>query len=232
MIIFFVLALVLVLALNLVSAETILDKITGGVGGGDIGKWFKGPGFTKVLFFLLVAFVVYGIAGFMPWTGDKDWVNIGIAIVVSILATFYMSDAEVATILLSYGTLGIVLTGIIPWFAIAAINKKAAEKGYGSVAKYVWLAFVIILVIRIFNADYKVVGATPLLIYGFVGVASFIMFFWGNRIWTRIEVDQVHQKIERHKLMSAAARVAKQEGAKDVLGEGSHIIPGAKGPGV
>lgn len=198
------------------GSETILDKILDRSGDAFNLNFIEGDSFKKFLLFLLSALILYSIGGFLPFLGKNVWINGVVAGVLSFLIIFYLTTEEINSILLSYGALGIVLTGVIPFFAIAAISKRAYDGGYEFAAKFLWLAFIIVLGIRWLSATPEEIGSFGTLIYPILGIAALAMFLWEKRFYAKWFKEKTKALIEKSKQMSAAARASKKEYAKDV----------------
>jgi hypothetical protein len=199
-----------------VAAESLLDKINLS-GSGD---FLDTDGFKKFLLFVLVALIVYGIGGFLPFTENKAWVNGAIAIVVAFLSTWYLLPEEIQAILLSYGALGIILTGVVPWLAIAAISKKANDKGYGFVSRFLWVAFILILALRIVDVDEDAIGVDLTFAYYayiILAIAALVMFLWEKHLFRKAAKEQAEANIERYadKTTKAAAKTKADAAAVD-----------------
>ncbi len=108
--------------------------------------------FARFLMFCLVALVIYSVSPFLPFVSDKSWATIGISLIVAALSTFFLKKEEVYTAILSYNALGVTLTAIIPFFAIAAIALKARTNGHVLLSKSMWVAFMVVIIMRLSSA--------------------------------------------------------------------------------
>lgn len=223
--------IVLCFVVPAVSAESILDKLTS-KSGTDIstsfGNLVNSNGFVVFLLFVLVAVIVYSIAEFLPFIGQHGWVAGVISVVIAILATFYLNTEEVQSILLSYGALGIVLTVIVPFFAIAAVSKKSYDSGYPFLSKFIWAAFLIVLSIRFFTVDSDKIGNFGYVMYSLFAAAALAMIIMERWIYFKMfkmamrgEVDQAKRfyiddltvKLERAQAELADARTPNAQAA-------------------
>ncbi|MEK6898647.1 MAG: hypothetical protein AABW79_00950 [Nanoarchaeota archaeon] len=178
---------------------------------GITGSTFQSVGFAQFLLFVLVALIVYSISPFLPFIGDKNWVSIAISIVVALLATLYLKSEEIYTILLSYGALGIVLTGIIPFFAIAVVASKSHEKGHPIFAKIIWIAFFLVTFARWLTANPAEIGNFGKYVYPIVLVLSVIMFFWENRLRLIMFKREVSDFKDQFRMEQVAERTSELE---------------------
>ncbi len=148
-------------------------------------EFFKaGGGFQKFLIFALVSLIIYSISSFLPFLENNPWINAGVAVIVGILSAFWLSSEEIATALLSYRALGIILTGIIPFFAIAVISKKSFDKGHPFMGKVLWIGFFVVTLIRWLSATD--IGAFGKIVYPIVLIVTLIMFFVQNWIYIKL----------------------------------------------
>lgn len=234
---FFVLSILIInLFVGFVSADSFADKIAQGVssaGGFPAGDFFEGTGFAKFLLFLLVALIVFGISEMLPFIGkeNKTWVSIGISIVVGILATFYLKDTEIYSILLSYGALGITLTVLVPFLLIFFMSIKLREDGYGFFSKVIWLIFGVVLVFRWVFADSgacvagkicESMGSFGNWVYPITIGGVLIMFLWGDKMVESIlkgKVDDSIDKMKRHRKMRQALTKEEEKEAMRYMNE-------------
>src|SRR3989344_3460904 len=180
-----------VLSVEMVSAETILQKFVSDISFGNINLTFLDEGlkfgeniwFVRVLFFLLVALIIYAVSDFIPIFEEHKYAGGIVSVIIAILATFYLSNQEVYTILLSYNALGIALTSIIPFMVILAISKKFHDKGHTSFSKVIWIFFIGFLFYRWAFADSTELGIFGMYAYPVIIGLSFILFLWENRLW-------------------------------------------------
>jgi len=207
-----------------VVAETLVEKIVTGIGETGISvpgnDFFEGTGFAKFLLFLLVALIVFGVSELMPFLGgkNKNWISGGIAIVVGILATFYLKDTEIYSILLSYGALGITLTVLIPFMLILFMSVKLREDGYGFFSKVLWLVFGIVLLFRWLFADSSEIGSFGSWMYPITALAVLIMFMWGDKIGKAIQKSKIESGIDKMANERKMRRAGIKEDIEDVSG--------------
>jgi len=203
---------------NFVAAQdTVFENIFGGAGGGlsnFLESLQESNAFSKLLLFALIALIVYAIVGRLPFVKDKDYVPGGIAIVVGILATFFLDSTEVETILLSYGALGITLTALIPFFIIIAISKGLNDAGHGHWSKYLYLIFGIVLVIRWFTANPNEIGIFGQVTYPAVLVGLVIISIIEKRLWKWQRKKKTETDIDKYEEMNTKALAKTKSDAK------------------
>lgn len=168
-------------------------------------------GFAKLLVFLLVFLILYALTPILPFFDERNWVSFAVSAIVAILSTFWLTKQEIIASLLAYNALGLVITGIVPWFAIAVISKRAHEKGYPMISKVLWIAFSILVVVRLFSGitDYNLKWA-----YFIILACTFVMLLWEHKIFyllykaTRKEFASALKEVQTDKLLSDAADLA------------------------
>ncbi len=213
---------------------TIFETIFGGLGD-SIGfdsnltdNFFaEGGPFTTVLLFLLVALIIYSLGNFMPFIQDKNWVSFMIAIVVALLSTIYLNKDEITTILFSYKALGIVLTGILPFFAIAVVSKRSYEKGHLFISKFLWVAFIIVILMRFVTGINTTVESDKIsqfgkMTYSLLIIAASVMFLWERVLYKLIFKSKVKGEVDSMSLTGlsrAEAELARVQGQLSALSE-------------
>ncbi|MBI2452310.1 hypothetical protein HYV50_04520 [Candidatus Pacearchaeota archaeon] len=206
--------LISVLLIDFVGAETVAERLFGNFGSTELSKFFTSKfftiegGFVKFLLFMLVTLVVYSISPFLPFATEKPFVSLLISVIVGILATFSLQIEEINTILLSYTALGIVISAIIPFFAIAAISFKSYEKGNIFISKFLWVVFIIVIVMRILYVDVSSIGEFGYYSYVFIGLAALVMVFIERRLWRLFFREETLAQMDRwyRKTKLAAAK--------------------------
>jgi len=101
-----------------VLAETLAEKFTGGGASDILTSLQDSQLFSRFLIFVLVALIVYAVSQALPFfeADNLKWIRGLVAVVVAILATLYLEDFEVTTIVFSYSAFGIALSAIFPFF--------------------------------------------------------------------------------------------------------------------
>ena len=128
----------------------------------DFTDFFKGfltggfgvdtPLFAKLLFIILLTLIIFAISDAIPFLENAGgFVKTLIAIIVAVLATLYLTPEDVTGILISYTTLGIVMTSFIPFVILLVFSIQWKEKGYNIIfMKFLWVAFGVVLFIMFF----------------------------------------------------------------------------------
>ncbi len=213
--------LFILMLIDVVSATSILDDITGSGGiSAALEKLFDSNIFAKILLFILVALIVYAVAGALPFMkGEKTYIAALIAIVVGLLATFFLKVEEINTILLSYGALGITLTGILPFVLITVIAKQLADAGYRFLNRPIWIVFLIITGVRWLTAEKDTatvegyIGPFGKYVYPLILIAILIMIAIDKQVWKWFRKGKAKGKEEQLKeVVSAGARGIKAGG--------------------
>ena len=111
---------------------------------------------AKYLFLFLVAIVIFNVLEFIPILGGKGPIRWVVAFIVSFLATAYLSKSDIYTMLASYGALGLVLGGVIPFLILMAFSiqlSKGGKKNRGGqlFAKFMWFVFIIFLIWKLID---------------------------------------------------------------------------------
>ncbi len=195
---------------GVVSAETLAEKITNI----DFSKIGSGSGFTdpqiaKILIFILVGLIVYNILEVMSLFSKMKGL---IAIIVAILSVYFLSNEEIYTIMLSYGALGITLSGILPFILMAVFNKSLLDKGHLFMSKLSWAAFAIVLFFRLIFTDKF--GTFGLLTYGTLIILSIVLFIWEYQIYKIFMKEKTTMKIDKFKEELAAQNARRKAESK------------------
>lgn len=171
---------------------------------------FSSLGFAKILIFFLVTLIVFGVAEFIPFMSGSLRLRWAISIVIALLATLYLNSSDVYTILISYSALGITLTAIIPFIIISIIAKKEHEQGRAFTSKILWLAFIVVLIMKVI-ASWSKIGSPEQWIYIIVLVLALIMFIWEKRLYFFLFKEQVkslRESSNTQELAELTARLA------------------------
>lgn len=175
---------------SVVSAATPLQQLTSFIN--SLSVHFVGIGFAKVLLFLLVLLLVYSVATFVPVIKDqKDWVKFGISAIVAWLSIMYLVSEEVYSILLSYQTLGIVLTTFLPFaiMLVFTIRWNIETPEYFWVSSALWIAFAVVLTMKYvmgvfdwWTGQPSSIGLFGILAYLFTFVACLVLAWRGQAL--------------------------------------------------
>lgn len=160
---------------SVVSAATPLEQLTSFIN--SLSAQFVGMGFAKVLLFLLVLLLVYSVATFIPVIkNQRDWVKFGISAIVAWLSIMYLVSEEVYSILLSYQTLGIVLTTFLPFaiMLVFTIQWNIESPEYFWVSSILWIAFAVVLTMKyVMGLIYWITGQPSSI--GLFGISSYLL---------------------------------------------------------
>ncbi len=213
LIVFSLLALSL-FAFSFVSAETVFESIVSSFSinipaFSSETNFFQGTLFQQILVFFLVALVVYAVAEFIPFLESKNWVAIVFSLIVAALSTFYLNAQDLNSILVSYSAFGIVITAIIPFFLIAVISKKSHDKGFPLLGKVLWIAFILVTLIRWLSMDVSQVaggslGGLTKWVYPLLVLIALAMLFSERWIYFRIFRSVMRGEMDDAKRMNLA----------------------------
>jgi hypothetical protein len=197
----FVSLLVLGISLSFVSGMSIIESIFGsGDGSTDFIKSLQESSFfSRLLLFSLVALIVYAVVSVVPFAGNNGWVSGAVAVVVGILATLYLDETEIATILLSYGALGITLTALVPFFIIIVLSKGLSDKGYAIWSKIIWVVFGVVTLVRWASVELEEIGTFGTIVYPAVLIGVLVMIAIEKKIWKlarKSKVDDTKDKAQ------------------------------------
>jgi hypothetical protein len=197
--------LIVILSMHIVSAETVGSQFFSNIFGGSfdfsglsdsVQAFMATDRFLQILIFALVALVIYSISPFLPFISDNKLVTWGVTLIVAFLAVFSLRIEEIKTILLSYGALGLVITGIIPFFAIAALSKKFYEEGKPSfVSKVIWLVFFTLILVRWWSADPQEIGNFGKFVYPIVLILVLMMFLFEKKFYFHLIKNKIKEGI-------------------------------------
>lgn len=102
--------------------------------------------FAKVMVLLLMLVIIYWILNKIPLFEGYRNITIIISLIVSILSVRFMSENElIAGILLPYGTLGVAITTILPFFIFAYGIHATGMPGLGR--KIGWVFFGVVFIV-------------------------------------------------------------------------------------
>ena len=167
--------------------------------------------FAKVLFFVIIISIIWKAIEQVDFFSEHAGVHWLVAIAASILATRWLSSAElIKTILLPYTTIGIAISAGIPfvlWFIIVNIGFKKPQ--HKTIRRIAWIFFAVIFtglwITR--SADLSANNSKAYLIYPVTAILAFLMAWFDGTIrkwFLSIELDKVGSKErerERNKLL-------------------------------
>jgi hypothetical protein len=183
----------------------------------DINVSVKDPAdsswFPKTLMFLLVALIVYSVAQFLPFMGDNEYVKWGISVIVGIMSIFFLDSEQIATILLSYKAMGIVLTGIVPFVVVAVIAKKLNEGEHRWISKFMWIG--LFVVIATLWATAKDIGDFGFWTYLVISIICLGMVFWEKKLWEYLFKKKMEGSVETEQDTQKLTQIARVESQLD-----------------
>lgn len=180
---------------------------------------------AKYVLWMLLLVVIYGIADYFPGMGgdNKVFLKFVIALLVSFLATAYLTPSDVYTALASYGALGITMSAVIPFVVLLFFSISIEQKGgVGGriLTKFIWFGFIIFLIWKVITGIYfcnsgvgaRCIDITEGWIYIGIIILSLIWTLWMERViykWMFKEQikavkDKVFQEIEARDLVDTA----------------------------
>jgi hypothetical protein len=105
-----------------------LESIVGKLFGQEWGTGFWDLVFVKLLFFFLLFLIIFAVAGSIPLlSSSKPWIKYSFSLIVSYLSVMYITPQEFYSILISYTTLGIVITTLVPLAILFGLIYKLSE---------------------------------------------------------------------------------------------------------
>lgn len=179
----------------------------------------------KFLFFILVAMLIYSFLDFIPKVGDSSHLKTVIALIISFLATFYITPGEVYGILQSYEAMGIALTSVIPFLIILGFiweysKDPTPTKLIGM--RLVLILFAAFLVYRLASLyfapvlyDKAAVWKYAAITYTIIIICVIAVLVWSRKLFMFILSNRIEGYLEESKVMGAAettARINQLEG--------------------
>lgn len=92
----------------------------------DWSQGMIGSNVAKIIFFIMVGFLIYLILGELPILSNNKAIVLPLSFLVSFLATAYITPKEVFSLLNSYSALGLTLITLIPLMILAGLTYRAA----------------------------------------------------------------------------------------------------------
>jgi hypothetical protein len=188
----------------LVSAQqSIVDKVFGATGGVEFN--FPTEDFQKILMFFLVVLILYSVFSYIPFLGDKKFITFLVSVVVGILSVWFLNTEEVRTAVFSYSALGTALTLVLPFFAILIISKKFHDSGYELMSKFLWIAFLVVLVVRWITSENLTLFFH--LVFSGILVCVLIMFFFDRAIHRFMKKREVAKSFNEAAFVASRSRL-------------------------
>lgn len=213
------------LSVQIISAETVGERLLSGfkIGSIDLSN-LNLPStlnFTKFLLFALVTLIIYSISGSLPFVGEKRWLAFSISLIIGFLSIFYLLPKQVYTILMSYKALGIALTSIIPFIVIAVVAKRLHDEGHAWISKVLWIGFGVVLGVIWFTSNYEDIGQFGMWAYGLTAILTLLMILFEKWIYFRIFKSVLKGEISEANERYAAHLTAKMEKILDQMDSAS-----------
>ncbi len=132
--------------------------------------------FIKVMLLILTFVVVRAVLDKVPaFKGNKIVIFI-ISVVISILSVRYMTDLQIVKgIIMSYDTLGIAITTIIPFIVWFFFVEKGITSGAGR--RFLWAFFIVIFSIVWYNRYDEINGIGNYIYIGMISLAILALIF-------------------------------------------------------
>ncbi|MEK6919349.1 MAG: hypothetical protein AABW73_04930 [Nanoarchaeota archaeon] len=138
------------------SAEKVVDKTKKALVDWELGQF--SPVIAKYLFAILVFLFIYPLVGMLPLFGangekfGNKILRFALAVIVSFLATAYLTPEDIQLTLVSYSSMGMVLGGVVPlllliFFTVEA--RRKAEKNSILLSYILWLGFIGFIVYKL-----------------------------------------------------------------------------------
>lgn len=177
-------------------------KLFGNAFGG--GSPLEGAG-LKFLFFFLIFLVVLAVTEFIPLLSESkhEWIKWTFSVVVSYLAVMYIAPADFYTILLSYNTLGIVVTSIIPLVVLCALYYKLTignSPGRAIIKRILIGIYALVLLWRLgqvmFTDKLQQVSPIAIPVYGGTLIILAILWIFNKQIMNKFFKIEAEELIE------------------------------------
>jgi hypothetical protein len=199
----------------LVSANVASDFMST-----TFNSWMGGqlePWIGKILFALLVGTIIYAIAGIMPFFSKSAGTRTVFTIAATVLATAFLTPADVTATLLSWTALGITMGTILPFivlsyftFELAKTEGSASQKLFNKLLGYlVWIMYLAAMIYKINSNDQweNALAWGNLVLTAIVILALPAIYAWVNRELIAQEITNAGNTFNR-------ARTALSELAK------------------
>ena len=147
----------IIISSYLVSAAEISEQLTNVIDGAvqviepvaryllgetPSGEWL----FAKVLFLLIILAVVWTALNNIEFFSENTWVLVVVSLGASILATRWLTEGIVQTILLPYTAMGIAVSAAIPFVVYFILVNWGFKNQPSIVRKIAWIFFAVIFI--------------------------------------------------------------------------------------
>jgi len=196
------------LSVSFVGAESWIketaDYVRPGINdlAGVFSELGESTNFVRVLFFILVFLIVFTVLSLVPLFKEKGTTKTLVAIIISILAVFFIPTELIKPMLNPYSAMGVALLTIIPFVLLFLFTRNMLTNTF--LRKIVWMIFTVILlglVVVTSTNIYVKEGVSSIStgytwFYGLVSILALIMVFWGEWIEKTIWKGEIGGKIE------------------------------------
>lgn len=158
--------------------------------------------FAKILLFLLIFIVVFGVLKSLKFMGENKKVVGLVAFIISLLTIRYMPSEFIGGILLPYTALGIAITTIIPFMVYFWFVHKSTMGG--TARRIAWIVYgVVFLLIWLTRPAETISSASHwLYIAGFAAIGA--SFFFDKNIHAYFDTAAAAKYSRQHKLKQIA----------------------------
>ncbi|MBW6442771.1 hypothetical protein K0A97_03275 [Patescibacteria group bacterium] len=222
--------LILAFALNFVNVSEPTQKIPTTITGqsiiGDMfTDWSSGSldvTIAKYLFWIIVAMLVTAALSFARFP-PNGFIQFILGIIVSFLATAYITPDEVFVVLTSYTALGLTLVSILPFViiiffsAMLLSNENINDLSIGRIMMQImlWLFFIGFLIYKLvagYTGGEEMSLGARIVLFAVLGLSGLILVFNRRfRTWIRrfgLEIRSAEQQRIRHDQREAARQQA------------------------
>ncbi|PIN90318.1 hypothetical protein COU60_01860 [Candidatus Pacearchaeota archaeon CG10_big_fil_rev_8_21_14_0_10_34_76] len=187
---------------------------------------------AKYVFWLLLTLVIFSILLYIPFLTKLGKWNFLLAVLIAFLSTAYLTPSDVYSALASYGALGIVLSAAIPFVILLFFSIQISKEGGAGgkiLSKFIWAAFVLFLVWKLFQGAFfcEIDGGRCISLWE---GGAYLLFIIGSILWIfffekmflkslyKEEFEQSKTSLEKNLQAQRAKREAE---ARDFYAEGA-----------
>ena len=209
---FLIMFIATIMILSFVAAQVTIKEIADPVKD-MFASWSDGDlslNVAKYAFWILIGLVIYSILGFIDIFNKHQYIQILSAVIISFLATAYLTTSNIHAMLTSYGALGYTLGALIPFVIVAffsvSINKKGGVRAR-LLSRAIWAAFIVFLIYKLISGMWVdgVIDTPEGLTY--LGLIAFGLFWiWkGEKMFLKILFKEEYNAIGADKLRDVAS---------------------------
>jgi len=152
------------------------------------GEWL----FAKVLFFLIILGIVWTVLSRVEFFNDYVWVLVIISGAVSILATRWMTQGTIESILLPYNAIGVAITAFLPFVIYFLLVDVGFKNSPAIVRRIAWIFFAVVF-IGLWISRANKIDSNAVYIYPITALIAFIMAVMDgtiHRFFVQMELDK------------------------------------------